>query len=254
MSAIASQITSLTIVYSIVYSDADQRKHQSSASLAFVWGPVNSPHKCPVTRKMFPFVDVILNSHCYGESAQGSEIMVHVNMWLVKYDAFYNFQIQKDGAECHMMLVELINKGSVTHYGSNDNNSTGVSLFDILFSFMLQKCAVCNVCGLKDIPFESSSVLCIVPTYTSSMQELTKQGMQQKIWKSFFRCKKNSWHVKSNHIWQHTKYLIIIVNRFRYLNHNVSQDRCSLPMDKTVVLDFHKFSMQATMAMYEFWS
>ena len=36
MSAIASQITSLTIVYSIVYSDADQRKHQSSASLAFV--------------------------------------------------------------------------------------------------------------------------------------------------------------------------------------------------------------------------
>ena len=34
----ASQITSLTIVYSTVYSDADQRKHQSSASLAFVWG------------------------------------------------------------------------------------------------------------------------------------------------------------------------------------------------------------------------
>ena len=38
MGAIASQITSLTIVYSIVYSDADQRKHQSSASLAFVRG------------------------------------------------------------------------------------------------------------------------------------------------------------------------------------------------------------------------
>ena len=62
--AIASQITSLTIVYSTVYSDADQRKHQSSASLAFVWGihrrPVNSPHKWPVTRKMFPFDDVIM--------------------------------------------------------------------------------------------------------------------------------------------------------------------------------------------------
>ena len=38
MGAIASQITNLTIVYSIVYSDADQSKHQSSASLAFVWG------------------------------------------------------------------------------------------------------------------------------------------------------------------------------------------------------------------------
>ena len=63
MGAIASQITSLTIVYSTVYSNADQRKHLSSASLAFVKGihrgPVNSPHKWPVTRKMFPFDDVI---------------------------------------------------------------------------------------------------------------------------------------------------------------------------------------------------
>ena len=65
MGAIAPQITSLTIVYSTVYSDADQRKHQSSASLAFVRGihrgPVNSPHKWPVTRKMFPFHDVIMD-------------------------------------------------------------------------------------------------------------------------------------------------------------------------------------------------
>ena len=65
MGAIASQITSLTIVYSTVYSDADQRKHESSASLAFVRGfhrgPVNSPHKWPVTRKMFPFDDVIMS-------------------------------------------------------------------------------------------------------------------------------------------------------------------------------------------------
>ena len=64
MGTIASQITSLTIVYSTVYSGADQRKHQSSASLAFERGihrgPVNSPHKWPVTRKMFPFDDVIM--------------------------------------------------------------------------------------------------------------------------------------------------------------------------------------------------
>ena len=38
MGAIESQIIGLTIVYSTVYSGADQRKHQSSASLAFVWG------------------------------------------------------------------------------------------------------------------------------------------------------------------------------------------------------------------------
>ena len=64
MSAIAFQITSLTIVYSTVYSGADQRKHESSASLAFARGihrwPVNSPHKWPVTRKMFPFDKVIM--------------------------------------------------------------------------------------------------------------------------------------------------------------------------------------------------
>ena len=64
MSAMAHQITSLTIVYSTVDSGADRGKHQSSASLAFVrwirqW-PVNSPRKGPVTREMFPFDDVIM--------------------------------------------------------------------------------------------------------------------------------------------------------------------------------------------------
>ena len=68
MGAMASQITSLTIVYSTVYSGADQRKLQSSASLTFVrkihrW-PVNSPHKWPVTRNMFPFDDVIMSCCC----------------------------------------------------------------------------------------------------------------------------------------------------------------------------------------------
>ena len=69
MTMLASQITSLTVVYSIVYSGVNQRKHQSSASLAFVWeihrGPVNFPHKWPVTRKMFPFDDVIMKFVCF---------------------------------------------------------------------------------------------------------------------------------------------------------------------------------------------
>ena len=64
MGTMASQITSLALVYSTVYSGADERKHQSSASLAFVQGihrePVNSPHKWPVKRNMFPFDDVIM--------------------------------------------------------------------------------------------------------------------------------------------------------------------------------------------------
>ena len=68
MGAMASETISLTILYSTVYSGTDQRKHQSSASLAFVRGinrsPVNSPHKWPVTRKMFPFDDVIMHGCC----------------------------------------------------------------------------------------------------------------------------------------------------------------------------------------------
>ena len=65
MSMMASQITTLTIVYSTVYSGADQREHQSFVSLAFVQGiqgwPVDSSHKGTVTWKMFPFDDVVMN-------------------------------------------------------------------------------------------------------------------------------------------------------------------------------------------------
>ena len=63
MGTMASQITSLTIVYSRFIQRAYQRKHQSSASLAFVRGihrwPMNSPHKGS-NQKMFPFDDVIM--------------------------------------------------------------------------------------------------------------------------------------------------------------------------------------------------
>ena len=61
MDVMAYQITNLTSVYSTFFSGEDQRKHQSSESLAFVSpGPVNSQHKWPVMRKMFPFDDVIM--------------------------------------------------------------------------------------------------------------------------------------------------------------------------------------------------
>ena len=64
MGVMASQITSLTIVYSTIYSGGGQRKHQSSASLAFVrgipWWPGNSQHKWPVTRKISQSDDVIM--------------------------------------------------------------------------------------------------------------------------------------------------------------------------------------------------
>ena len=66
MSAMASQITGISIVYSTVCLGTDQRKHQSSVSPAFVrgiqWWPVNSLHKGPVTKKMFSFDDVVMGN------------------------------------------------------------------------------------------------------------------------------------------------------------------------------------------------
>ena len=69
MGTMASQITSLTIVYSTVYSGVDQRKHQSFASLSFVRGI----HRWPVTRKMFPLDDIIMQLHFH--------IHIKVFMW-----------------------------------------------------------------------------------------------------------------------------------------------------------------------------
>ena len=99
MSAMASQITRLAIVYSIVYSGADQGKHQSSALLAFVRGihrwPVNSSHKGPVTRKTFPFDDVIMKSwlicmvfHCIQYAGQLKHKRIHAYDKVMTWERF----------------------------------------------------------------------------------------------------------------------------------------------------------------------
>ena len=84
MSTMASQITSLTIVYSTVCSGTDERKHQSPASLAFVRGihqwPVNFPHKGPVTQKMLSFDNVIILS-CNGHS-EGIKLLKHAKLFI----------------------------------------------------------------------------------------------------------------------------------------------------------------------------
>ena len=114
MIAMASQITSLTIVYSIVYSGADQRKHQRPASLAFVRGihrwPVNSPHKRPVTRKMFPFDDVIIQcgpstwelGHPNCKNDQGPP-------WVPSFVRIYDTTVPgRDMFHCYICLIMLI--------------------------------------------------------------------------------------------------------------------------------------------------
>ena len=83
MGAMASQITSLTIVHSAVYSGADQRKYQSSASLTFVRGihrwPVNSPHKGPVTRKIW------WRHHIHATPGLRYFTLSAMSLWIVKW-------------------------------------------------------------------------------------------------------------------------------------------------------------------------
>ena len=82
------------------------------------------------------------------------------------------------------------------------------------------------------------------------MQKLMLQGLQQKLQKSCSRCNKNTWHVESSYILQPPKYLLLFVNRFRYINNDVTNDRCYIPMDTTVRLGPLKFSLRATIDHY----
>ena len=113
------------------------------------------------------------------QSASNSTDVDALKFRLVWYDTCYDDQVQQDSSACLMMLTKIINSGSVFYCGSNDNNYTGVSQSDILLSFMLGKCIVCNAWELISPSFESSSVLYITSTSTASMQELIMQGLQQ---------------------------------------------------------------------------
>ena len=136
MGAIASEISSLTIVYSTVYSDADQRKHQSSASLIFVRGihrgPVNSPHKWPVTRKMFPFDDVIMLSS--GQDSHFSDAILvtshYLNQYWLRCMKLYNVSwLQWD------TLIEF-NNGKQSNWRQKKNIYGHLS--DIILSYLLK--------------------------------------------------------------------------------------------------------------------
>ena len=85
-------------------------------------------------------------------SASNSTDVDALKFRLVQYDKFYCGEQQEDASECLMVLIELINKGSMPHCGSNVNNSTGVSLSEILFSLMLEN-IYCLRCMWTETPF-----------------------------------------------------------------------------------------------------
>ena len=96
---------------------------------------------------------------------------------LVHHDSFHSGQVQQDSTECLLMLIDIINNGSMPD-SSSTTYPTGASLSGILVFF--EKYIVCDVCGLRSPSFESNSVLHITPSDTSSMQDLILQRMQQK--------------------------------------------------------------------------
>ena len=122
MTATASQITSLTIVYSTVYSDADQRKHQVPRHRPFVRGiqrwPVKSLHKGPETRKMFTFDDVIdrkvIQSFELGSSQQGAYQQWKIRFVSGKYEILVPFEMpifpvkNNYGNSLNMCMHEMI--------------------------------------------------------------------------------------------------------------------------------------------------
>ena len=147
MGAIASQITSLTLVYPIVYSGADQRKYQSSASLAFVWGihrrPVNSPHKWPVTRKNFH----LMTSSCNPEYLQCGKIAWH-----------------------HMMSLSL----------NEHNTSTCRISYWYLYLDMVTTNAPCNHLSCPHRPlWPASSIISCQPW---SMSTTDRRSSRRKVW------------------------------------------------------------------------
>ena len=88
MTTMASQITSLTVVYSIVYSDANQRKHQSSASLAFVWG----------IHRWIPRTNGQLRGKCFHWMTSSCEIRPRIEMSHHKscnFDTLRDFAIRR---------------------------------------------------------------------------------------------------------------------------------------------------------------
>ena len=87
---------------------AYQRKHKSSASLAFVRGihrwPVDSHHKGPVTRKMFPFDDVIMIKRGPWSTICNSVPTLHINMFVMYHHG-----------SCHLIYYRQSDKTIVSN-------------------------------------------------------------------------------------------------------------------------------------------
>ena len=167
----ASQITSLTTVYPSVYSGADNRKQQSSVSQAFVRGihrwSVYSPHKGPVTQKMFPFDDVIM-------SGQKTVFKIHSNPIIARsvsptYD-FYHTLVSI------ALYTKVYNKRPshcitwMNHFSAHISKWELVCKFGVIFHIFIISC-LCSRFHVRNQWFfysviTFSYIKCFVHSYT----------------------------------------------------------------------------------------
>ena len=106
---------------------------------------------------------------------------------------------------------------------------------------------MCDVCGLRSQSLRSNSVLYISIINNASLQELVMQGLEERLEKSSFQCKRNTWHLCSKQFLQPPKYLVISVNRFSYVGGQfMKKNRSLVPLDSNFMLCSYEFSLQAT--------
>ena len=122
MGAMASEITGVSVVCLIVCTGADPRKHQNSASLAFVRGihrwPVNSLHKGSVMRKMFPFDDVIMHFFFPAHAIPKCDLPAHLigQYFSLEFGDNVDTAITQDSIEVSQYKGECVDR--------EDDNST----------------------------------------------------------------------------------------------------------------------------------
>ena len=93
--------------------------------------------------------------------------------------------------------------------------------------------------------FETTSLLYVTPTNSTSMQELLMQEHKQKLYKTCSCCGRDTWHIESKTILQPPSYLII-VNRITYSNNRITKIKSRIPLDLYIEPGPYKFSLQAS--------
>ena len=153
--------------------------------------------------------------------------------------------MQEDACECLMLLIEIMDK----RFGlcpTNDNINNKGSFSELIFSFVLEKYIICDICKMKSPAFEATRLLYVTPTNSTFMQELLLQEHKRKIYKTCSCCGRGTWHIESKQILQPPKNLFIIVNRITCSNNRITKNKSRMPLDLSIKLGPYKFFLQAS--------